>query len=576
MKTNKDNNNISRYALEKRIMSNLSNKYNSNNKDGTLNQMIVNALIFNKNSHIVAIFKDSMIWDYIDEFLKRFYKSKESIDRVPKFSSFYKNYLQFFCKPIFTNFTFNSIIQDYNEKRAEVYYNNNFKGKKDEEMEELEDNDDIDEDKEEVSKSKIEKTIFNSTIKEKIENTSIITYKDNPSEASMNLNVPDTINESGLLVPYSNEQSIIAIMNQLNNQKISKPKKLSKPNHITNPSKYISYTNLCQKRNIDIVKKNQTCHTKSQITIMTSNSKTKSRNSKVDKLFSYISKHNTTTTTSKPKKPSHSNTKTSFKTFDLSKQNQKSTINTSKVKSLISHITKHVKNTSINLQIHKKSNHSIDGNVNKSKPKKHISSISSIPTTKENNKNIIKLRKSAKKAPQSSTNDDLMKITLALLMNDKSKYTQSGKQIQNVNININNQININNNLQIPVPFSPKHINTKISHNDKVDMNINSNLTRLLSVNKKSRNKTGSGDINANTYCSFNITDKKSNPTMKTVMKTYSTNVTKQKKSEEKIKIMTKNIKKKHTLQYKVPSNTLNSKGFKIISKIVSTTNNNNK
>ena len=161
-------------------------------------------------------------------------------------------------------------------------------------------------------------------------------------------------------------------------------------------------------------------------------------------------------------------------------------------------------------------------------------------------------------------------------MNDKSKYTQSGKQIQNVNININNQININNNLQIPVPFSPKHINTKISHNDKVDMNINSNLTRLLSANKKSRNKTGSGEINANTYCSFNITDKKSNPTMKNVMKTYSTNVTKPKKSEEKIKIMTKNIKKKHTLQYKVPSNTLNSKGFKIISKIVATTTSNNK
>ena len=61
MKTKKDNNNISRYALEKRIMSNLSNKYNSNNKDETLNQMIVTALIFNKNSHIVAIFKDSMI-----------------------------------------------------------------------------------------------------------------------------------------------------------------------------------------------------------------------------------------------------------------------------------------------------------------------------------------------------------------------------------------------------------------------------------------------------------------------------------------------------------------------------------
>ena len=57
-----------------------------------------------------------------------------------------------------------------------------------------------------------------------------------------------------------------------------------------------------------------------------------------------------------------------------------------------------------------------------------------------------------------------------------------------MNININNQININNNLKIPVPFSPKHINTKISHNDKVDMNIynstkNVNLNTIISYIK---------------------------------------------------------------------------------------------
>ena len=33
-----------------------------------------------------------MIWDYIEEFLKRYYKNTESDERVPKFASFYKKH----------------------------------------------------------------------------------------------------------------------------------------------------------------------------------------------------------------------------------------------------------------------------------------------------------------------------------------------------------------------------------------------------------------------------------------------------------------------------------------------------
>ena len=49
-----------------------------------------------------------MIWDYIEEFLKRFYKNEESDERVPKFASFYKNYLKFFCVPTFKDIKFHS------------------------------------------------------------------------------------------------------------------------------------------------------------------------------------------------------------------------------------------------------------------------------------------------------------------------------------------------------------------------------------------------------------------------------------------------------------------------------------
>ena len=35
---------------------------------------------------------------------------KESIERIPKYANYYKNYLTFFCKPIFRTIFFDSII----------------------------------------------------------------------------------------------------------------------------------------------------------------------------------------------------------------------------------------------------------------------------------------------------------------------------------------------------------------------------------------------------------------------------------------------------------------------------------
>ena len=156
---------------------------------------ILYSLIFNKNSHLVSTFKDSMIWDYIDEFLKRYYNKPESFDRVPRFASFYKNYLKFFCKPIFINFSANSVLQDYNEKKAELYYNQNFiSGNENGD----DGNDAIDDDGEDeseskksksVSKSKIEKTIFDSTIKRNIDNESINTVVNNNENLHLASNI---------------------------------------------------------------------------------------------------------------------------------------------------------------------------------------------------------------------------------------------------------------------------------------------------------------------------------------------------------------------------------------------------
>ena len=513
-------------SIENIIMRNLHTKYKFSSKEESYNNLIVNALIFNKNSHLVSIFKDSMIWDYIDEFLKRYYKKAESFERVPRFASFYKNYFKFFCKPTFVNFTVNGVIQDYNEQKAELYYNQNFKSKKS--NNEMEDNEDIEDEKssKSISKSKIEKTIFSSTIKENIDNNSIITVKKTLLNNESTMILPDNdydntiVNESGLLNQYSSEQSFVLLMNQMKNNK-RKTKNVSASNIAENPSsitrdnnakksRFISYTNLCQKKNFQVIK--QKNHTESQVTFKTSYNR--SRNNKSNNLVNCLSSTN---------KNQNSNSNTKFKTFDIQKKNN--FLKTQNVENTINRIIKQV-----NVKPHKKNNYSID---NISSKKKSLSSKKhSTINEKKTKETILKGIKAKKKIPSipPSTNENIMKITLALLMNgsntsNKNRLINSGKHIQSVNININNQININNNVQL----SPKSINNKIMHNEKVDMNINSNLTHLLhsnsnnknsassnvlpTHNKKSRNKCGSYDISAtNTgsinYCSYNTLDKK--------------------------------------------------------------------
>jgi hypothetical protein len=56
------------------------------------NCKIVNDLIYNENSHMVSVFKDYLILDDINEFLKRSYAAHETDVRLPKLCNFYEQY----------------------------------------------------------------------------------------------------------------------------------------------------------------------------------------------------------------------------------------------------------------------------------------------------------------------------------------------------------------------------------------------------------------------------------------------------------------------------------------------------
>ena len=182
--------------LEKSIiklnyLSNLKirKKYNCTKK--TYEKCIITFLLNNANCHLVSIFKEQMLTDFIDEFLRRKYSKQEGFERIPKFAVYYKNYLQFFCKPTFTDFVINEIINDYGEKKAELYYKNNYQGGKSKDIEDLGFEESNSDDDSENNKFKVGENgeIFDESIKDNIDNVTIMTTINNSKNNTINLNL---------------------------------------------------------------------------------------------------------------------------------------------------------------------------------------------------------------------------------------------------------------------------------------------------------------------------------------------------------------------------------------------------
>ena len=194
-KSEKPKNLKNNYLLSLKYLAhkNLSQKYNC-----TLdkyNLLTINYLLSNKTCRMVTLFKEEMILDYIDEFLKRRYSFKESKERIPKFYLYYKHYSIFFGQPFFTNFSFNVLLQKNGEKKARIYYKNHYQNgeSKDEDNENIGFAESGSEDEEEDKKlnNNIKKnnnnTIFNSGVKDNIDNVTLMTTINSLENNTINL-----------------------------------------------------------------------------------------------------------------------------------------------------------------------------------------------------------------------------------------------------------------------------------------------------------------------------------------------------------------------------------------------------
>ena len=88
------------HSIIKKIFKLFNKKYSKLAKNYNTN--VIENIIYNEKSHIVATFKDRLIIDDTGEFLKRYYKKRESLERLPKFYEYYELYSKIF--PNYTTF----------------------------------------------------------------------------------------------------------------------------------------------------------------------------------------------------------------------------------------------------------------------------------------------------------------------------------------------------------------------------------------------------------------------------------------------------------------------------------------
>ena len=158
----------------------------------------LNILIKRKKCHYVADFNERILsMCQLRDFLKRYYTIEETKERIPKYVSYYKNYLTFFCRPIFVSYITNKKMVRHMEKVAQVFYNENY----------------AEEEKDDKGKSKKKEkniVIFNKKIKKEIEDGDIYTVVTSEAAMKQIQKMNNKVNKKIMDNPnFNNEKNVI-------------------------------------------------------------------------------------------------------------------------------------------------------------------------------------------------------------------------------------------------------------------------------------------------------------------------------------------------------------------------------
>ena len=226
-----------------------------NSSPNQKNIMLINDLIESKETHFIATFKDYLISDFHEEFLRRYFNFKEIKDILPKFYQYYKNYLNFFCKGTFSDFFLNELMQEYGECQAEFYYNKNYGHKERVKKKEKKGLDEVNYRNEEsyesdnVSNTRNIRSIFSKSIKYSIDIIrNSYNYYGNENKDLSNIKPVNYSKDNSISLPdnssvsyndiITNQNSLRYIINIMNDKKeLNKKIKNKKSEIITNKIK---------------------------------------------------------------------------------------------------------------------------------------------------------------------------------------------------------------------------------------------------------------------------------------------------------------------------------------------------
>ena len=87
---------------------------------------LINQIIYKCSTHLNIQYQEIRYDNMFLEFLRRFYKKKEVKERVPNLYEYYKNYHLFYLKPTLRNIYYVKLLHNYQDKKAEIFYKNNY------------------------------------------------------------------------------------------------------------------------------------------------------------------------------------------------------------------------------------------------------------------------------------------------------------------------------------------------------------------------------------------------------------------------------------------------------------------
>ena len=224
-------------------------------------------ILFSRNSNFNINYKEAIILSNIQEYNKHFYKINDSILKLIKILKYYLNYLTFFCRPIFTHFLYNDILQNYYDIQADIFYRKNYLKKEEKEYSKNDSkNNDDDKDKSKTTSQKSRNLIFDYNTRKYIETSSnnlTSIDKDNEDKNSESyIQKIKTSNNKYITIRNNNDDYLFDLINIIKTKRKEKKNK-NKNFHInlnfslTKIKKNSSKKNQCIKKNKIIFNSNK-------------------------------------------------------------------------------------------------------------------------------------------------------------------------------------------------------------------------------------------------------------------------------------------------------------------------------